>query len=214
MNKEQLVAKCSELFDVHPRDLMGRYRYAFLIPAKFAMYAALRQRGWSANRIGRELDRDRKTVTHGLARAAYLMRRDPDYAEKVHQLSESIDAAPWVPSPADVFNFVCAAAGEHPNLVRKTLSLMDSSNMIGCIAARVALDAGMDVAPLSKTLGQAHQPTRDMAEKFDWRWADHDAAADLYDRALAQFPKKAVAIEDCACEDASLIAEEKRNAYQ
>ena len=51
--KARLLNKASELFDVHKRDLNSRVRFAFIMPARFAMYKALRERNWSYPRIGR-----------------------------------------------------------------------------------------------------------------------------------------------------------------
>lgn len=86
--KRELVAKCSEMFDVHPRDLLGPARFGFLIPARFALYKAMRIRGWSFAQIGRFMNRDHSTVIHGVARAEYIMARDEQYREKVQELVE------------------------------------------------------------------------------------------------------------------------------
>lgn len=88
MLKEDLVSACAELFDVHPRDLTGNYRYAFITRARYALFLALRQRGWSYPRIGRLFKRDHSTVIYGISRALYYCERDPDYADKVRVLKD------------------------------------------------------------------------------------------------------------------------------
>jgi chromosomal replication initiator protein len=99
--KKEIINKCAELFDVHPRDLVSDARFGFLIPARFALYKALHLRGWSYARIGRGLGgRDHATIIHGVNRANYMMERDPAYAQKVEILAElkpeAIDSK-WLP---------------------------------------------------------------------------------------------------------------------
>lgn len=190
---DKLIANCAEMFDVHPRDLRGHYRFGFLTKPRFALYAALRQRGWSQGQIGRELNRDRTTVRHGLERAAYYMEQDADFAEKVHALSEGLEPRAWVASPIDVFEFVCAAWGEHPNVVRRTMDFNARSDALMSTAARVAADAGMSDADIASALGRTGLPQRYLS-----RWASIGEAEDLRIRATAQFQPKGIAIQDCA----------------
>ena len=84
--KARLLNKASELFDVHKRDLNSRVRFAFIMPARFAMYKALRERNWSYPRIGRLFGKDHSTIIHGVKRAEWLMGRDESYAAKVNEL--------------------------------------------------------------------------------------------------------------------------------
>jgi chromosomal replication initiation ATPase DnaA len=88
MLKEDLVKECSTLFKVHVRDLMGPYRYDFVVRARQALFLALRRRGWSYPDIGWFLKRDHSTVIHGVKRALYIAERDPDYAAKVEHLTD------------------------------------------------------------------------------------------------------------------------------
>lgn len=87
--KQEIINECARLFDVHPRDLVGDARMGFLMPARFALYKALRLRGWSCSRIGHAVGgRDHSTILHGLKRAEYMMECDPRYAEAVQWLAE------------------------------------------------------------------------------------------------------------------------------
>lgn len=87
--KQEIINECAKLFGVHPRDLVGNTRFGFLIPARFALYKALRMRAWSTSMIGRAIGgRDHSTILHGLKRAEYMMERDSHYAEAVQQLAE------------------------------------------------------------------------------------------------------------------------------
>jgi chromosomal replication initiator protein len=72
---------------VEPEELLGVSRLGMLIPARFALYMALHQRGWSYAAIGRFVGgRDHTTVIHGVARAQYKMERDWRYKAKVNVL--------------------------------------------------------------------------------------------------------------------------------
>lgn len=87
--KQEIINECARLFDVHPRDLVGNTRFGFLIPARFALYKALRMRAWSTSMIGRAIGgRDHSTILHGLKRAEYMMDRDPHFADAVRHLAE------------------------------------------------------------------------------------------------------------------------------
>lgn len=88
MLKSDYVKAAAEMFHVHPRDLVSHYRFNFLMLPRFALYKALRLRGWSYPQIGRLLDRDHSTIIYGIQRADYYMERDPGYAAKVKALAE------------------------------------------------------------------------------------------------------------------------------
>jgi len=88
-----IINRCGELFDVHPRDLIGQYRFNFIAEARFALYMSFHLRGWTNAKIGRVVSRDRSTVFYGLNRARYLMERRPAYTEKVYELA----AIPIIP---------------------------------------------------------------------------------------------------------------------
>lgn len=84
----ELVDKASELFDVHRRDILGPYRYNFLMPPRFALCKALRNRGMSYPHIGRVMGRDHSTVIHAIRRADYMIERDAEFADRVRVLTE------------------------------------------------------------------------------------------------------------------------------
>ena len=86
--RDAIILKASELFKVHPRDIISHHRFDFVTRARFAICKALRMRGWSYAQIGRFLKRDHSTVIHAVKRADYMMEKDPDYAEAVKALSE------------------------------------------------------------------------------------------------------------------------------
>lgn len=84
----EVVEEASRLFHVHKRDIVGPYRFTFLMPARFALCKALRERGLSYPHIGRIMNRDHSTVIYAAGRAEYMMERDPHYADKVNRLIE------------------------------------------------------------------------------------------------------------------------------
>jgi len=87
--KTELLNCASEMFNIHPRDIIGPAKFGFLMPARFAVYKALHLRGWSYPRIAKFMGgRDHTTILHGVRRAEYMMGRDVLYADKVKTLSE------------------------------------------------------------------------------------------------------------------------------
>jgi hypothetical protein len=85
--KIRLLNKASEVFDLSVKELAGNQRYKYLMPARFAMYKTLRERGWSYPRIGKLFNgKDHSTIIHGVRRADYMIEKDADYAAKVKAL--------------------------------------------------------------------------------------------------------------------------------
>jgi chromosomal replication initiation ATPase DnaA len=91
--KKELVDKCAEIFMIPSELILGRKHRKYISPARFALYKALRMRGWTYPQIGEFLGRDHATVIYGVRRAEYMMGRDPRYAEKVEAI------AAWRPKP-------------------------------------------------------------------------------------------------------------------
>jgi chromosomal replication initiation ATPase DnaA len=85
--KTEIVKLCADLFDLPSTDLLGRKRNKQAVEARFALYAALRQRGWSYPRIGRFLGRDHASIMYGVRRAEYIMERHRPYEEKVERVA-------------------------------------------------------------------------------------------------------------------------------
>jgi chromosomal replication initiation ATPase DnaA len=82
------IKAAAEMFCVHPRDLASHYKFDFLMKPRFALYKALRLRGWSYPQIGRVLGRDHSTIIYGTKRAEYYAERDAEYAAKIKALAE------------------------------------------------------------------------------------------------------------------------------
>lgn len=87
--KHEIINECARLFDIHQRDIVSDARFGFLMPARFALYKALRLRGWSTSKIGHAIGgRDHSTILHGIKRAEYMMERNPQFAAIVQRLAE------------------------------------------------------------------------------------------------------------------------------
>lgn len=86
--KTEILNRCAELFDVSPADIMGWRRVAPVLHARYALYKALRERGWSYPAIGEFLGKHHSTVLVGVRQAEILMEVFPAYATKVRKIAE------------------------------------------------------------------------------------------------------------------------------
>lgn len=86
--KAEILKHCAELFDVPVRDIMSRRRIAPVMHARWALYTALRQRGWSYPAIGRFTGRHHTTVMAGVREGELRAHFFPAYADKIRQIVE------------------------------------------------------------------------------------------------------------------------------
>lgn len=84
---KDLLNEAHVLFKVHPRDIQSRAKFNFILPARFAVWKALKDTGTSYAQIGRWFERDHSTIIHGARRATQLMQDDLDYRDKVLALT-------------------------------------------------------------------------------------------------------------------------------
>lgn len=80
------IVLAAKMFNVHPRDLIGPYKFDFLMLPRFALTKALRMRGLSTPKIGKIVNRDHSSVLYHIGQADYFMQRDPEYKKKVNRL--------------------------------------------------------------------------------------------------------------------------------
>ena len=99
MLNSELVNAAAEMFHIHPRDLIGPYRFKFLMSGRFALAKALRMRGWTLSEIGRLMNRDHTSIMYQVKEAEYWMSRDQAYADKVKALAELKIEREWVWAP-------------------------------------------------------------------------------------------------------------------
>lgn len=85
--KTEIIKLCADLFGLPPKDLMSNKRNRQVVEARFALYAALRRRGWSYPRIGKFLRRDHTAIMYGVCRAEYIMEHRPAYAHSVERIA-------------------------------------------------------------------------------------------------------------------------------
>lgn len=102
MTKEELLAECGIMFSIHRRDIVGPARFDFIMPARFAMYKALRECGLSFPQIGKFMNRHHTTVMHGIDVCGDKMKAHPSYAKKVSRLIElaTMKPVPYTPLAA------------------------------------------------------------------------------------------------------------------
>lgn len=84
---KDLTREASTLFAVHPRDIGGKAKFNFILPARFAIWHALRETGSTYAQIGRWFERDHSTIINGVRRAKEIMEHDHDYRAKVRTLT-------------------------------------------------------------------------------------------------------------------------------
>ena len=84
---KDVTREASVLFKVHPRDIEGKAKFNFIIPARFAIWRALRDTGSTYAQIGRWFGRDHSTVINGVRRAHQIAEQDLDYRAKVLALT-------------------------------------------------------------------------------------------------------------------------------
>lgn len=87
---DQRVCIAADLFKVHPRDLVGPYRYQFLMGPRFALAKALRNNGWTYPAIGKLMGCDHTTAIYRVRQADVFMERSPAYRAKVQNLTERL----------------------------------------------------------------------------------------------------------------------------
>lgn len=86
-SKQPIVLRCAEMFSIHPRDLVGDFRFKFLMPAKFALCTALRAQGMSYPKIGKLMGRDHSSVIYAVDQATWRMGKDETYKAMVLELA-------------------------------------------------------------------------------------------------------------------------------
>jgi chromosomal replication initiation ATPase DnaA len=82
----EVIKEAARVFKILPHEIAGKYKNRYILPARFAVYAALHERGNSLSQVGRWLKRDHSTIRNGLHQARELMAKDKAYKAKVDAL--------------------------------------------------------------------------------------------------------------------------------
>lgn len=90
---KDLLREASYLFKVSQRDIDSKYKFDFILPARFAIWHALRTTGSTYAQIGRWFGRDHSTIINGVRRANEIMEYDHDYRAKVLTLTRLKEGA-------------------------------------------------------------------------------------------------------------------------
>lgn len=89
----RVMGLVSQAFQVSPHEILSPRKNGYLLPARYAVYWLARHATVrSLPAIGRFLNRDHSTITHGVRRAEELMARHPEYKEKVIAMRDALDA--------------------------------------------------------------------------------------------------------------------------
>jgi len=87
---ERMMKAAATYFGVTSADILGHTRFPEHTKVRYALWAALHNRGWTKDRIGKATGRDRTTVRHGLRRAAYMCEHDAHFAAGVRVIGASV----------------------------------------------------------------------------------------------------------------------------
>lgn len=87
---KKAVSAGAKEFRVDADDLLGPARKRHLAYARFAVWAALRQRGATLMTIAEYFKRDHTSIMYGIGRAEELAQRDHDYAAALSLVAEDV----------------------------------------------------------------------------------------------------------------------------
>ena len=86
---QDLIDETARIFSLKSAEITGPSRQSYVARARFALCAALRERGASYPQIGKWLGgRDHTTIIHAVERARYIAERDQRYASAIERLAD------------------------------------------------------------------------------------------------------------------------------
>lgn len=86
---KDLLGEAANIFGVSVKELQGSKRHRYIARARFALCAALRERGASYPQIGTWLGgRDHTTIMHAVDRARFIAERDDVFAAAIERLTD------------------------------------------------------------------------------------------------------------------------------
>lgn len=122
MNTEQVIQETASLFNVTPREILGRDRSTRVSHAREALVYALRARDWTLKEIGSLLNRNHSTIRFLALQASNHCKDDKSYAERlskvIHKVrSRNMDAyKKWKEdgdlTPMEALRSMCSELGE------------------------------------------------------------------------------------------------------
>lgn len=83
-----ILAAAEEICRIPPRDILGRYRYQYLVRVRHAVYYLAWQQGISYCAIGRRMNRDHSSIMHGKRKCEHTMTRDQGYSSLVQAIGQ------------------------------------------------------------------------------------------------------------------------------
>lgn len=93
MNKDpqQVIAAACDVFDISRSALLGRGSSRMQSRPRWAVALVLKEDGYGAAEIARQLHRDHTTILYGFKRAEEALKEEPVFARKVTELFARLD---------------------------------------------------------------------------------------------------------------------------
>ena len=88
-----ILALAAALSRISPRTILRQNRFRHVVLVRFAIYFVAREQGYSYEQIGRKLDRDNSTVSHGCRQVAKYTDSDREFAWFVDALRRNVAKA-------------------------------------------------------------------------------------------------------------------------
>lgn len=122
LHPAKVVAIVSKITDVSIEVLEGKDRHKHIARARFAVYFAMREQGYSYPVIGRCLKRDHTTAHSGFKKARKLVYTNPQFNLLVETIQRTIHIAQkdsLMPAPASLQEFINRCA-ERVDVIKAT----------------------------------------------------------------------------------------------
>lgn len=94
MGIEPVLAETCKTFQINRREILGKSRHIYIMPARHALCKVLHHKGGSYLEIAQAINRHHSTIISSVRRATLLMQ-DADYAEKIDAIARVV----WRPRP-------------------------------------------------------------------------------------------------------------------
>lgn len=85
--EDAIIANVSRDMGVHQRDIIGHYRYPFVVDARVVCVMLMHRVGMSYSAIGRRMDRDHTTISYLVRGFGERAKRKPLLAATVERLA-------------------------------------------------------------------------------------------------------------------------------
>lgn len=87
---EPVISAVCQVMAIHRRDLLGDYRYKFVVDARSVACMVFRNGGWSYPKIGKVLNRDHKTIHYLVNMFDVRAKYNPELQKAVEKIEGMI----------------------------------------------------------------------------------------------------------------------------